>query len=77
VERITEERAVKKLFKNIREGRRTLGKPRKRWLDDVENYLKKLGVKAGDKQLGTERLLEIDPEERQGPSCIVQPVQKR
>jgi len=44
-----EERAVKKLFKNIREGIRSLGKPRKRWLDDVENDLKKLGVVAGDK----------------------------
>jgi hypothetical protein len=33
-----EERALKKL-----------GKPRKRWLDDVENDMKKLGVEAGDK----------------------------
>jgi hypothetical protein len=49
VEKMSEERAVKKLFKNIREGKRSLGKPRKRWLDDVENDLKKLGVEAGDK----------------------------
>jgi len=43
-----EERAVKKLFKNIREGKRFLGKLRKRWLDDVENDLKKVSVEAGD-----------------------------
>jgi hypothetical protein len=42
-----EERAVKKLFKNNREGKRSLGKPRKRWLYDVENDLKKLSVEAG------------------------------
>ena len=47
VERMPEERAVQKLFKNIREGKRSLGKPRKRWLYDVENDLKKLSVEAG------------------------------
>jgi hypothetical protein len=26
--------------------KRSIGKPRKRWLDDVENYLKKMGVKG-------------------------------
>jgi hypothetical protein len=44
VERMPEEKAMKKLFKNIR-GRRYLGKPRKKWLDDVENDLKRMGVK--------------------------------
>jgi hypothetical protein len=34
----------KKLFKNTPDGKRSVGKPRKRWLDDVENYLKKIGV---------------------------------
>ena len=34
-------RTLKKVFKNAPVGRRSVGKPRKRWLDDVENYLKK------------------------------------
>jgi hypothetical protein len=40
-----EERTVKKVFKNISEGKRSVGNPRKRWVDDVENYLKKMGVR--------------------------------
>ena len=39
--RIREERAVKKVFKNTAEGERSVGKPRKRWLDGVESELKK------------------------------------
>jgi hypothetical protein len=35
---------VKKVFKNIADGKRSVGKPRKRWLDDVENYMQKMGV---------------------------------
>jgi hypothetical protein len=26
-------------------GKRSVEKPRKRWLDDIENYLKKMGVR--------------------------------
>jgi hypothetical protein len=37
----------KKVFKNIAEGKRFVGKPRKRWLDDVENYLKKMREAGG------------------------------
>jgi hypothetical protein len=33
------------MFKNIPEERMSFGKPRKRWLDDVENNLKKMGVR--------------------------------
>jgi hypothetical protein len=38
VERMTEERTVKK---NTPEGKSSVGKPRKRWLNDVKNDLKK------------------------------------
>jgi hypothetical protein len=47
-----EERTVKKVFKNIPEGRRSVGKSRKRWLDDVENNLNKMGVRGWRKILG-------------------------
>jgi hypothetical protein len=33
---------------NIPDGKRPAGKPRKRWLDDAENFLKKMG-EAGEK----------------------------
>jgi hypothetical protein len=32
-----EERTVKKVFGTTPEGKRSVEKPRKRWLDDVEN----------------------------------------
>ena len=46
VERIRSERTVKKVFKDIPEGKRSFGKPRKKWLDDVENDLKKMSVRG-------------------------------
>ena len=39
-----EERTANKVFNNISEGKRSVGKPRNRWLYDVENDLKKMGV---------------------------------
>jgi hypothetical protein len=42
-------RSVKKVFKNIPEGKRSIGRPRKRWLDNNENGLKKIGVKRLEK----------------------------
>jgi len=38
---------VKKVFKNISEGKRFVGKSRKKQLDDTENYLKGTGVVQG------------------------------
>jgi hypothetical protein len=43
------ESSVKKVFKNIPEGKISVGKPRKRWLASVENDPKKIGVKRLDK----------------------------
>ena len=40
-----ETRAVKKLFEEKIEGRRGRGRPRLRWIDDVEEDIRKLGVK--------------------------------
>ena len=38
-----------KVFKNISEGKRPVGKPRQRRLDDAENYLQKMGFKRPEK----------------------------
>jgi hypothetical protein len=45
-----EEITVKKVFNNIPEGNSSVGKPRKGWLDDVENYLKKMAVRGWRKK---------------------------
>ena len=42
---------MKKVFKNTPEGERSIGKPRKRWLDGVENYLEKMCVRGWRKIL--------------------------
>lgn len=46
VERVTEETSVKKMFKNIPEGKNPIIKPRKGRLDNVKNYVNKIGVTA-------------------------------
>jgi hypothetical protein len=38
--------SVKKIFKGKPEGRRGIGRSRKRYLDDVEDDLKQLGVRG-------------------------------
>jgi hypothetical protein len=44
-----EERSVRKVFKNTPEKKIYCGKPRKRWLHDDENYLKKMGIRCSRK----------------------------
>ena len=44
VSRMNETRSVKKNFEGKLEGRRGRGRPRLRWINDVEGDLRKLGV---------------------------------
>jgi plasmid maintenance system killer protein len=43
--RMNENRSVKKIFEGKLEGKRVRGRPRLRWINDVEDDLRKLGVK--------------------------------
>jgi len=43
--RMNETRSVKKIFEGKLEGRRCKGRPIFRWINDVEDDLRKLGVK--------------------------------
>ena len=45
VERMSEETTLEKVFKNTPERKRSVGNPRKRWLDSVENNLN-MGVRG-------------------------------
>jgi hypothetical protein len=42
---MNETRSVKKIFEGKLEGRRGKGRPRLRWINDVEDAFRKLGVK--------------------------------
>jgi hypothetical protein len=43
--RMDETRSVKKIFEGKLEGRGSRGRPKLRWINDVEDHLRKLGVK--------------------------------
>ena len=51
VERMTED---KKCLRTSHKYKRSVGKPRKRWLDEDENDLNKTGVRGRKKKLGVE-----------------------
>ena len=44
MERMSEERVVKGLYQNAPEGSGSVGRPRLRWMDDVREDLRKMGV---------------------------------
>jgi hypothetical protein len=50
VTRMDQRRFVKKIFDSKPEGRRKVGRPRLRWLDDVENDLRMMKIKRWRKK---------------------------
>jgi hypothetical protein len=48
--RTDQRRVVKKIFDSKPEGRRKVGRPRLRWLDDVENDLRVMKIKRWRKK---------------------------
>jgi hypothetical protein len=46
MERMSDDRSTKKLYSNKPEGLRLVGRPRKLWLDEVEQDLKQMGVRG-------------------------------
>jgi hypothetical protein len=44
VERMSEDRVIKKLYMSKPGGRRSVGRPKMRWLDDVEEDLRKMRI---------------------------------
>jgi hypothetical protein len=46
LDRKAEERAMKKVFKGTSQGKTSVGRPRQSWLDDLDNYHKKMGVRG-------------------------------
>jgi hypothetical protein len=41
---MSEERMVKRLYQNTAEGSRNVGRPRLRWMNDVRENLRRMGV---------------------------------
>jgi hypothetical protein len=55
VVRMNETRSVKKIFEGKLEGQRGRGRPRLRWMNDVEDDLRELGVNDGEQKHWKER----------------------
>jgi hypothetical protein len=41
---MSEDRVIKKLYMSKPEGRRSVGRPKMRWLDDMEEYLRMMRI---------------------------------
>jgi hypothetical protein len=64
--RMNEARIVKKIFEQILEGRSGRGRPGLRWINDVEEDLRMLGVKNGEGKHWRERGMGIRYKGSQG-----------
>ena len=80
---MSEERVVKRLNQNTAEGSRSVGRPRLRWMDDVREDLRRMGVTDWrirahrryrlEDTCTQKRRLEDGREGGQGPARTVEP----
>jgi hypothetical protein len=73
VERMSEERVVKRLYQNTPEGSRNVGRPRLRWMDDVKEDLRRMSVTNWRIQCTQKIRLEDGREGGQGTTRTVEP----
>ena len=73
VERMSEERVVKRLYQNTPEGSRSVGRRRLRWMDHVREDLRRMGVTNWEDTCTQKRRLEDFREGGQGPTRTVEP----
>ena len=70
--RMSEERVVKRLYQNTPKGSRSVGRPRLRWMDEVREDLRRMGV-TNWRIRAHRRRLEDGREGGQGPTRTVEP----
>jgi hypothetical protein len=63
------------VFKYIPEGQTSVGKPRKRWLGDFQNYVKKMGVRGWRKVFRGRGVWKLILKGAQAPACILEPAE--
>ena len=73
VERMSEERVVKRLYQNTPEGRRSVRRPRLRWMDDMREDRRRMGRHKLEDTCTQKRGLEDGREGGQGPTRTVEP----
>jgi hypothetical protein len=71
---MSEETTVKKVFKNTPAGKRSVGKPIKRWLEDVANDLREMGFRDWRKMAKNRDAWKLVLKGDLGPAWTVEPV---
>jgi hypothetical protein len=67
---MSEDRVIKKLYMSKPEGRRSVGRPKMRWLDDVEEYLRMMrisGWRGQDQRRDERKSVSREVKVLQGP----------
>jgi len=76
LERMEEERMLKKIFTQEQEGTRRRGRPRKRWKEEVERDLRVLGVRRWRELVADRKKMEGHCSTGQSPQWAVVPMEE-